>query len=272
MKKQMPYNVMLQPYMAMYAKNYHSLIHKKYGISHFYELTVEDVENRIQAVPDGSVDLLFEIGTQKVQTYIGGTVLEATKWTFMSGERYFGVRFEPGRCILPEGLKIQQIINCDIEIDGNSFGDYLPQMIAEKDTLQECASIFLESYLQKNQKKVMEEQKVSLEKYIQKRIYESMGNISIHELADETGYTECYIRRVFKKIHGISPKVFARFVRFQNLLRQIENVAEMNSMEEMALSCGYYDQSHMIKDFKCFAGKTPESYLHLIKEKQQKNA
>lgn len=270
MRKDIPCNIMVQPYMAMYAQNYHSLIQKSYGISHFYEFTIDEMKNQIQAVPDGSVDLLFEIGSQKIRTYIGGTVLKAKQWPFMIGERYFGIRFQPGRCVLPEGLKIQQIIDCDLEIDGNSFGSRLPELIAEKNTLQECASVFLKNYLQKNQKDAEEKYKVSLEGYIQKRICESRGNISIRELAEETGYTECYIRRVFKKIHGISPKVFARFVRFQNLLKQMEHFAEINQMEEMALSCGYYDQSHMIKDFKCFAGMTPESYLHLIRQNNRK--
>lgn len=37
--------------------------------------------------------------------------------------------------------------------------------------------------------------------------------------------------------------------------------------EELALNCGYYDQSHMLKDFRAFAGMTPEKYKKLLKEK-----
>ena len=106
-----------------------------------------------------------------------------------------------------------------------------------------------------------------MEEYIRNRIYESKGNISIGTLAEETGYSECYIRRIFGKIHGISPKVFEKFVRFQNTLNLMEK--EKIGLEELAAECGYYDQSHMIKDFKNFSGVTPEAYMNLISEKQK---
>ena len=44
---------------------------------------------------------------------------------------------------------------------------------------------------------------------------------------------------------------------------------EKIGLEELAVECGYYDQSHMIKDFKNFSGVTPEAYLNLISEKRK---
>ena len=55
----------------------------------------------------------------------------------------------------------------------------------------------------------------------------------------------------------------------QNLLKQMDVMGKSSEMEEMALSCGYYDQSHMIKDFKSFAGMTPEIYLQLLNNKKK---
>lgn len=271
MEKEVPYDVMVQPYVSMYTSKYHSMVQRKYGISHFYEFTIEhESEKQIQAVPDGSVDLLFDIGQNNVRTYIGGTVLQAKNWPLTEGKTYFGVRFQPGKCILPKELAIQQIIDKDLEIDGNNFGDHLTEELQEQDSLRNRAHIFLKKYLV-NQEEGFQQNDLTmlLENYIQRRIYESHGNISIKQLADETSYTECYIRRVFKKVHGISPKVFERFVRFQNLLKQMDVMGKSSEMEEMALSCGYYDQSHMIKDFKSFAGMTPEIYLQLLNNKKK---
>ncbi|MFR5152604.1 MAG: helix-turn-helix domain-containing protein [Ruminococcus sp.] len=77
---------------------------------------------------------------------------------------------------------------------------------------------------------------------------------SIQMLSRETGYSECYIRRVFKEIHGISPKEFERFIRFQAFLGEITKSPEQAGSEETALNCGYYDQSHMLKDFRLLQG------------------
>lgn len=65
-----------------------------------------------------------------------------------------------------------------------------------------------------------------LENYLRERIYDTDGCISIRQLAEETGYSECYIRRVFQQVHGISPKNFERFVRFQKLLHVINKMPE----------------------------------------------
>ena len=65
---------------------------------------------------------------------------------------------------------------------------------------------------------------------------------------------------------GISPKEFERFIRFQTFLNAIHGAADQVNNEELALNCGYYDQSHMLKDFRAFAGTTPEKYKKLLKE------
>ena len=36
------------------------------------------------------------------------------------------------------------------------------------------------------------------------------------------------------------------------------------------MNCGYYDQSHMLKDFRAFAGTTPEKYKKYLAEKAER--
>ena len=101
----------------------------------------------------------------------------------------------------------------------------------------------------------------NLERYVRRRIYETRGTIGIQNLAEETGYSACYLRRVFEQIHGISPKLFERFIRFQNMLYLMEQQEwQSQKMDALCFESGYYDQSHMMKDFKRFAGRTPEQY------------
>lgn len=253
---------LLQPYMPLKTTNFEKIVVKQYGISHFYEFKIcENHKKQLQAVPDGSVDLLFGIEKDRIHTYIGGTVLKAKDWPLYEGTTYFGVSFQPGKCILPKDVEIGDLINEDLELDNSSIGRSLVQQIGEECGIVRHSRTFLKEYMKSLQKENDANVLLSLEDYIRNRIYEQKGNIAIQTLSEETGYSPCYIRRVFKQIHGISPKVFEKFVRFQNVLNRMGHREQFQTLDQIAVDCGYYDQSHMVKDFKCFAGMTPEKYL-----------
>ena len=63
----------------------------------------------------------------------------------------------------------------------------------------------------------------------------------------------------FKKFVGLTPKYYQRILRFNDLLKRLKNKEEV-SWTEIAHDCGYFDQSHFIKEFKTFTGKTPTDY------------
>ncbi len=58
----------------------------------------------------------------------------------------------------------------------------------------------------------------------------------------------------------MSPKLFCRVRRFQKVLRMISGGRGLD-WAEIALTCGYFDQSHFIHDFQAFSGINPSSYL-----------
>ena len=253
----------VQPYLPLEADHYRRISGNGVGISEFYEFTIaEDGVHQFYAVPDGSVDLVFGIREQDVHASIGGPVLQVKQWMFEPGRTYFGVRFYPGQCLLPDGLTIQEVVNTDLCLDVDRFEDYLAERIANGTSIQERSQIFLRTYSKKFSE--LQGTRYNLERYIRKRIYETNGTISIQALCEETGYSACYVRRTFEQVHGISPKLFERFIRFQHMLHLMEQNITNNRMDELAILCGYYDQSHMMKDFKCFSGKTPEQYRSLL--------
>jgi AraC-like DNA-binding protein len=59
---------------------------------------------------------------------------------------------------------------------------------------------------------------------------------------------------------GTSPRQFLKTVRFQNALHTKFNQKSV-SLTQLACDCGYYDQSHMINDFKSLSGFTPGEYF-----------
>lgn len=261
----------VQPFLQKDAYNYKEQREKKLGIAQFYEFTVQADAQVFRAVPDGSTDLVFGINETDTRIYIGGTVLQAKGWEFEEGRTYFGARFLPGRCILPKDLQIKEIVNTDLELDPYAYGSSLIGQMAEQKTMADRSRLLVEHFA--HWERVQEKETISaIERYCRSRIYATQGLISVKELAAETGYTEVYIRRIFQRIHGISPKVFEQFVRFQNLLQAVQRDTTERRFDEIAYDCGYYDQSHMIKDFKRFAGTTPEQYQECMKETKNKNS
>lgn len=91
------------------------------------------------------------------------------------------------------------------------------------------------------------------------RIFETHGLVSVADLCRHTGVGERHLEKGFQKLVGISPKYFARIVRFNYVFEVIEQHAP--DWQEIVFRAGYYDQSHFIRNFKAFTGEDPSRYL-----------
>jgi AraC-like DNA-binding protein len=87
-------------------------------------------------------------------------------------------------------------------------------------------------------------------------ILRSQGNCKIDQLAHDTGFSMRNFQRRFRECVGISPKLYARLVRFESVLKA-KAAAPQRSWMNAAHEVGYYDQMHMIHDFREFSGGTP---------------
>ncbi len=70
--------------------------------------------------------------------------------------------------------------------------------------------------------------------------------------------------QLFSQHVGLTPKLFCRVQRFQQVLRNVFSTAGADSVidwPQIALACGYFDQSHFIHDFRAFSGINPTTYV-----------
>ncbi|RAY11263.1 AraC family transcriptional regulator [Actinomadura craniellae] len=81
----------------------------------------------------------------------------------------------------------------------------------------------------------------------------------VGEVADRLGLTTKTFTRRFHDRVGLTPKRYARVRRFQRALASVPHDRPPD-WAEIAVSCGYYDQSHLIRDFHEFAGMSPTRY------------
>jgi AraC-like DNA-binding protein len=83
---------------------------------------------------------------------------------------------------------------------------------------------------------------------------------SVEAVAAELRVSERHLRRLFHDTVGVSPKTFARLARFRRALRAARR-SDRASWASIATQVGYYDQAHLITDFRRIAGATPPELL-----------
>jgi AraC-like DNA-binding protein len=63
---------------------------------------------------------------------------------------------------------------------------------------------------------------------------------------------------LFLRYTGLTPKLYTKINRFQNSLQLVGR--KDATLTSIAYDCGYFDQSHFIREFKSFTGITPSVY------------
>lgn len=157
-------------------------------------------------------------------------------------------------------LPLSEICNQNIPLEYIWQSDYkeLNNRMLDAETIDKKVEI-LESFLVKKleQSKEFEIDRMchSINIITQKR-----GDVSISDLASEVCLSEKQFVRTFNKFIGIVPKKYLRIIRFQNSLH-IMQTRNLKNLTELAYEAGYFDQSHMINEFKSLSGVTPKIFF-----------
>ena len=91
------------------------------------------------------------------------------------------------------------------------------------------------------------------------RLVHAEGNATVDEIAKSAGVSSRQVDRLFARHLGLAPKVVARILRFQRTIRGLMQNPS-GSLAELAVSAGYFDQAHFIKEFKRLSGGVPRGY------------
>jgi AraC-like DNA-binding protein len=75
----------------------------------------------------------------------------------------------------------------------------------------------------------------------------SNGTCPVSDVVQRIGMSQRWFGQLFRSQVGLSPKVFCRIRRFNEALRRIEQVTDVDWLD-VALSCGYFDQAHFNHD------------------------
>jgi AraC-like DNA-binding protein len=87
-----------------------------------------------------------------------------------------------------------------------------------------------------------------------------LTSAQVNAVAVELGVSERHLRRVFRETVGMSPKAFSKLARFERALSAARDDARP-SWASIAAAAGYYDQAHLIAEFRAIAGVTPPALI-----------
>jgi len=96
------------------------------------------------------------------------------------------------------------------------------------------------------------------------------SGLVIRDVARDAGLSQRRFIQLFAREVGMSPKLFCRVRRFRQALETVRQTAAPD-WGRVAVDCGYYDQSHLIHDFRFFSNLSPTEYVRQRSECAMQN-
>lgn len=213
-----------------------------------------------RVLPDGCTDVLFtyDPATKRHEMSYCGTFTQPFVIPVQAGSRAstFAVRFFPGGAHFFHGAPV-----------GLFTSGHFPLAEIWPEQIQGVGERIFEALDFGKRVQIMDEylnllllrrspDNCSLMKNLLHHIFVSGGSMGISELAEREVVSERQMNRRFAQWIGISPKKFSEVVRFHSVLRSLQS-SRTADWAELALRHGFFDQAHLIRDFRRFYGEAP---------------
>lgn len=252
----------LQPYI----ENYWSL-----------GLLRHDAKKSIESciVPDGNTSLMFihhplqrrNTSKRQLENYSDQCLLIGQKtqpvfYVFPVEQwvQTFGIRFRP--LGLKAFLNIGQNEIRDQTLDASLFFgreiQHLSDQLRANRSLREMTDLFDNFFLKRLQSPSAQ---FELMNRLLRHIFLHKGQLKLAYLQQTTRISYRQIDRLFKQYLGLSPKAYARIVRFNHCVFLHQN-HDFEKLTDLAYAGGYFDQMHFIKEVKHFTHRTPKQYFN----------
>jgi AraC-like DNA-binding protein len=225
---------------------------------------------RERILPTGRMQLLVNLHEDELRTYDGAgfTTLNRIRGSAISGaytrafgidtaeqRRIVGVVFAPGGAAPFFAESQDAFQNQHVELErvwgdaGASLRDRLLESASPAVALTTVESVLLERIVRP----------LEVDKLVEFAVAALDRGAGIAQVAARVGMSSRTFLRQFERRVGVSPRRFARIRRFGRALESVER-GQTVEWSRVAAACGYFDQAHMIHDFREFAGMPPTHY------------
>ncbi len=218
-------------------------------------------------VPDACPELLIHLGDPferwsdgswhtQPREFLAGTL--AAPWLLRPGSqvRTISARFRPAAISRVFTIDMKTAVDREVplvSVAGETSGAELVAALNASETTEQLFAQF-ESWLLEQQIARSLLSVNPLSRRAVERVLAVHGSISIVELARELDCHPRTLERAFSKDLGISPKRYARIVRLNAVLASLDEI-ERNQSVDLAITMGFFDQAHMLRDARLLAGR-----------------
>ncbi|MFV0538646.1 MAG: DUF6597 domain-containing transcriptional factor [Dysgonomonas sp.] len=217
-----------------------------------------------KVLPDGCVDIIFSfeltkrLGTESFSQNIIGTMTTYIEESYSDKIDMLGIRFRPAGFTAFTRTPIYEFTDrrINLSLAESIFDESFYSELPSKETVEERIQ-YIESYFIRNLKNMFQPESQIV--YAVDLIRQTKGQLSLAEVASKSCLSLRYFERKFKATIGISPKTFSKITKFKHTITYFEKYPSI-SLLDAAVDCGYYDQSHLIKDFKSLSGNLPSHF------------
>ena len=241
-----------------------------------FEASPADGAAEIQrVVPDGYPEMVLHYGDYGHEVDTTGTLNRQSRFVFAGqisqplllqpGARagMIGIRLQPAGARTFLGMPMREMTDVRLDLsliwarDAESLIDAICSA-ADADTRMRIIERFLHRKLlaAHTQGDVSVAHGVSL-------LRSSHGHVSVDSLATQCGLSSRQLERRFLSEVGIPPRLLASIFRFRRVFDLIEQ-PDSTGWVSAAIGAGYFDQAHMIRDFKRFAGQQPQAFYRSL--------
>lgn len=225
-------------------------------------------------LPDGSMTIAFSLGERSLlksprdnsapAVKVAGQVICGARSTPMVLDTSdmvttLGIQFKPGGGFPFLPMPAGELRDLCVSLD-DVFGAVVRSL---RERLLECADpremfAMVEQWLLSHAPKALEKHpavEYATHHFVQGALAQPLSSV-----VDRIGYSQRHFNQLFADEVGLTPKRFLRVRRFQRVITSVSGQTSVD-WADLALHCGYYDQSHFTHDFRGFCGLTPAAYL-----------
>jgi AraC-like DNA-binding protein len=242
-------------------------------VDHFWLIEGGQAPRLEKILPSGTNELVVNLKNNEIHIHdvdqpgqyrlfsgavFSGTYSRSFVCNALQHEAILGVHFRPGGAFPFLGTEASELTNAHANLADlwGRCGLELQERLCTAATSQRLFRIMEDALRGRLHYHTTSE----LQMKIALKMFAMGGNgASVRDVSQELGFSQRRFIQMFNSHVGLTPKVFCRIQRFQRA-RVLAEKLETPHWAELAVACGYFDQSHLIKDFQEFAGSTPKMY------------
>ena len=228
-------------------------------------------------LPTGTLELVINLRQDELRFYdaqrsencsrFSGAIVSGAHGHGFAGDAaeetcLIGVHFKPGGAFPFLGLPADHVADThvDLETIGGPSAGRLRERLCEATTSAERFQLLQEALLSRLCDGAEQHYAVSAALEI---FGKNQGGPKVRETAKYLGLSQRRFIQLFKTEVGLTPKLFSRIQRFQQTRAHIQQNPSPN-WAAVALDLGYFDQSHLIREFLEFSDLSPTQYLRQL--------